>query len=104
MIGPQGTTCLGKSLSKEFLVKLKKYTHESIILAFDNDVEGQKSMRKIMDSDISKMVEYFIMPKEFDSKDINKLRCDHNIDDMYSFVVRNSYELHAAVMRLKFRM
>jgi len=61
-------------------------------------------MQQIMNSDISKMVKYFIMPKGFDSKDINKLQCDHNIDDMYSFVVRNSYELHAAIMRLKFRM
>jgi hypothetical protein len=104
MIGRQGTTCLGKSLSRDFFLKLKMYTHESIILAFDNDEEGQKSMKKVMKSDMAQEVKYFIMPKAFDSKDINKLQCDHNIDDMYSFVVKNSYELHTATMRLKFRM
>jgi DNA primase len=104
MIGPQGTTCLGKELSIDFVKKLKKYTHESIILAFDNDEPGQISMKKIMKSDISKMVKYFIMPKAYDSKDINSLRCDYNIKDMYSFVVENSYELHTALTRLKFSM
>ena len=104
MIGPQGTTCLGKELSPGFLKTLKKYTNKSVILAFDNDEEGQKSMIKIMDSPVSKMVKYFIMPSGYDSKDINKLECDYNIDNMYSFVVENSFELHTAKVKLKFRM
>ena len=102
MIGPQGTTCLGKELSSVFLKKLKKYTNEAVILAFDNDEEGQKSMLKVMNSPVSKMVKYFIMPSGYDSKDINKLQCDHNIENMYSFVVENSFELHTTMMKLKF--
>lgn len=101
MIGDQGTTCLGKEIQRPFLMKLLKLTDKTVIVAYDNDQEGLKSMLKFMKSPLKKMVKYFIMPAEYDAKDINILSCDHNIKNMYSFIVKNSYELYVATLKLK---
>jgi 5S rRNA maturation endonuclease (ribonuclease M5) len=101
MIGNQGTTCLGKEIPYGFLKRLRKLTDAGVILAYDNDTEGVKSMKKFMESELNKMVKYFIMPSQYDSKDINILSCDHNIENMYQFIVKYSYELFVADMRLK---
>ena len=101
-IGKQGTTCLGKELSADFLEQIYKFTDENVILAFDNDEDGIQSMKKFMKTRESKMVKYFLMPDGYKSKDINKLKIDYKIDDMYSFVVNNSYELYAALLKLKY--
>lgn len=92
MIGKQGTTMLGKELSKEFVATLLKLTKNNVIIVFDADEEGQKSLRKHLDIFSSRRMRYFIMPNKFnESKDINKVVIEHNIQDVYGFVVDNSF-------------
>ncbi len=93
MVGKQGTTMLGKELSKEFLNALLALTRKDVIIAFDNDEEGRKSFKKNLDMPFAyRRVKYFIMPKKFiDSKDINKVVIDHDIQDVYDFIVKNSH-------------
>jgi 5S rRNA maturation endonuclease (ribonuclease M5) len=103
MIGNQGTTCLGKEMSEYLIRRIEKHTNlrPGIILVYDNDEDGQKALRKFMKTDLKKMVKYFIMPKEYiDCKDINNIRVKYDIKDMYDFVVKNSYEFYAAVVKL----
>lgn len=91
-IGMQGTSMLGKSLSKEFRDKILEYTNKGIILSLDNDEDG---MDKILEySKKYKSILYFLMPIEFkNQKDLNDLLVHNyiNRNSMYQFVVDNSY-------------
>ncbi len=103
MVGNQGTTCLGKEISPTLIRRLEKQTNfkPGLILAYDNDEDGQKSLKKFMASDMKQMVKYFLMPTEYnDCKDINNIRVNHDVKDMYNFVVQNSYDYFTAVMKL----
>ena len=95
-----------------------------VIIAFDNDEDGMKSLLKFMNGNkpwftgtpskknrkefynwkpnkYSKRVKYFLMPEEFlKYKDINKLQCKEKISDVYSFIVENSYDYMQTTLKL----
>ena len=98
MIGDQGTACLGSSISDDFISRVIKLTDKGLIIAFDNDKPGFESLEKLMDeSKYSKMVKYFLMPASYsDSEDINKCVVKHNIEDVYPFILDNSYSYISA--------
>jgi len=88
----QGTTMLGKEVSKEFVNELFKLTKKNVIIAFDFDTEGIKSLRKHLKSITHPRLKFFIMPREYmKSKDINKTVIDYNIPNVYDFIVENSF-------------
>jgi hypothetical protein len=93
MVGNQGTSCLGKSFSDDLIKSLLKLTNKTVILAFDNDEAGDESLDKFLqESEYSRKVQYFVAPEEYDDcKDINNIRTEKNITDMYEFIVNNSY-------------
>ena len=103
VIGNQGTTYLGSSITDEFIEKLMKLTDEDIIISVDNDEAGYKSLKKFIKQSIySKNVKYFIFPKEYlDCSDINELKTKYNIKDVYNFVVKNSISFLRLNLRLK---
>lgn len=99
MIGDQGTTALGKEIGEELLKKLFKLTDKYVVLAYDNDDEGQKSLQEF----ISRRTDYennflrrgklkfFVMPEHLSHcKDINICKVEEGIDDMYRFILENS--------------
>ena len=102
MIENQGTTCLGSFISDDFMDRISKLTDKGIIIAFDNDKPGFDSLEKFMkESKYSKVVKYFLMSKAYDdSEDINKCVVKHKIEDVYSFVLDNSYSYISAYSRI----
>lgn len=120
MIGNQGTTCLGSSISDDFLYNIFCYTNKGVIIAFDNpfiDEQGIKSLTKFMigytggrkrkkkdPSKYAKRVLYFIPPPEHrrQFKDINNIRVECNIENMYEYVVKNSHDFLYTYTTLKF--
>jgi 5S rRNA maturation endonuclease (ribonuclease M5) len=92
MIGDQGTTMLGKELHDDFFNELIQLTNKHVIIAFDNDEEGRKSLRKYLEVTTHPRLRFFLMPEKYkNSKDINKLKVDHNIQNVYDFIVENSF-------------
>lgn len=115
-VGNQGTTCLGKSISDEFIARLFELTNKGVIISFDNDLPGRESLDKFMRGDqrnwshipnkYAKQVKYFLMPKGFCQcenrcKDINKFSTKHETGDVYDFIVKNSYSFTKAFVQLK---
>lgn len=105
MIGDQGTSCLGKDMSEDFIKTLFGLTNRDIVLAYDNDNEGMKSLRKFMyggkkrkdqkPNKYCREVRYFLMPDQYKAaKDINILQVKYDIGNMYDFVVSNSYDYY----------
>jgi len=97
-IEKNGTCCLGKEISDEWLRNLIKKiksdkTQNKIIIVLDNDEDGKKSLTKIINSSIySNMLKYFIMPKKFSHiKDMNMLRVKHGNLNIKRFIDENSY-------------
>lgn len=88
----QGTTCLGASLSDEFIEKLLSFSRK-IIIALDNptlDESGCKNYIKIIEqSRYAKMLKYFFMPWD-NIKDMNDLRLNNKSLNIYDYVVKNS--------------
>lgn len=112
MIGDQGTACLGGFFSDEFLEILFPYTTKGIILAFDNpfvDEAGYKNMmrfilgkRKKDPSKFRNVVKYFLPEKiHRKSKDINIMRVNYDIENMYDYIIKNSYSMTHAYSMLK---
>lgn len=101
-VGNQGTACLGKSINDDFIKKVKKYTEKGIIIALDNDKDGFKQLHKIIEkSEYNERVRYFLMPKHINTvKDLNELKAKKDIEDIYNFVVENSYSKLETVCRL----
>lgn len=98
MVGDQGTTNLGASITDNFIEKVDKYTEEYIILALDNfrkDSASYKVFKKILEnSRFSKKVRYFIFPGEYkDAKDLNDIVKDYDVpkDKIFDIVINNSY-------------
>lgn len=93
MLGNQGTTCLGKFISDDFLSKVISKTNESTVVAFDNDGPGFESMIKFMkESKYNKRVLYFLMPKEYNNcTDINECVVRNKLEDTYKFIMDNSF-------------
>lgn len=91
MIGYQGTAMLGVEAADNFIKKLRKLTDKKVIIAFDNDEAGINALKKFMvENKFRYLVDYFLMPTEYqDAKDINILRVEYKIGDLYNFVVEN---------------
>lgn len=103
MIGTQGTSCLGKYISGDFVEKLFAMTSKGVIIALDNDDEGRKALKKFMDENkFSRKVKYFFHPSEFAGyDDINSFVRNNDIPDVYSLIVNNIVNYSTAVLKLK---
>lgn len=103
MIGDQGTTMLGVEASEDFIKTLLELTDTGVILAYDNDEAGMKALNKFMvENKYRKLVRYFIMPNEYKkAKDINNIRIDYKIGDLYDFVVKNSSNYFLTIMTIQ---
>jgi hypothetical protein len=100
-VGDQGTCCFGSSVDDVFLGKLLELTDKGVVIALDNDEEGQHGIKKIMaKSRYAKSLRYFNMPYE-DIKDLNQMVIDRPVDDLYKFVITNSYNHLEYVVREK---
>lgn len=91
-VGNQGTTILGKELTREFIDNIIQYTDTGIIVVMDNDKDGYIKLKDYIDK--YKDLRYFIMPKKYRQyKDLNDLVTNEiiNKSDLYDFIVENSY-------------
>lgn len=95
----QGTCVIGGYIDMEFLNKVLDRTKKGVIICLDNprkDDNSRKVLKKLINENINKYKEnlkFFIIPKEYDAKDLNDLVKDYNINNVYSFVVENSVSL-----------
>lgn len=99
-----GTTCLGKFISEEFVKELKKI-NEDVIVVFDNDEAGRESRDKFFkENRYAKQVKYFLwnMGKFSKIKDLNQLKVERNlsIDEMDSIIKENSYTYDEFYVRI----
>lgn len=101
-IGEQGTSCLGASITDEFLEKLINLTDQGLIIALDNDKTGLISVLNLIETSVfaSKM-KYFIISDKYNVKDINELSVKSNISNMYDFIESNSMEHYIAMYYIK---
>ena len=90
----QGTSCLGAAPSDEMFKSLLSLTDKGIILALDNpnmDESGKKELQKIIKgSKYGKMIKYFIMPGT-EIKDLNQLKIEKQPENIYDFILNNSF-------------
>lgn len=100
MIPNQGTACLGSSFSETFLKILFDCTKKGVILFFDNDDAGKKAFKKFTDEQFGNIfkdkVKYFLFPNKYKRQgftDLNEIITNDRIDDVYNFIVSNSYLL-----------
>lgn len=102
-IGNQGTSCLGKEISSKFLKELQQLTDMGIIIALDNDKSGLESMISILKNvDIPFNIKFFLFPyKHKKYKDINELIVNENINNIYEYVVNNSYNKTTTYTKIK---
>ncbi len=113
MIGNQGTSCLGAEMSNEFIKELLDI--DKVIVAFDNDRPGYKSLLKFMKgierpgrkksippNKHAKKVRYFLCPDKYAGcKDINSIVVDHKVSDVYNMILHNSYIFSTAYTILR---
>ena len=102
MVGNQGTTCLGKYISEEFLDKLFTMTSKGVIIALDNDIEGEKALFKFMkENKYSRKVKFFFHPSEFSEyDDINSIVRGKSVQNVYELITRNSVNFSTAYTKL----
>jgi hypothetical protein len=105
-IGRQGTACLGKSISDDFLSDILPLTDKGVIVLLDNDKPAYQALKKFMlgsdSSKYNKTVKYFIYPNKYiHCDDINTIVMSYSINDIYGFVIDNSSSYTTAVTRLK---
>ena len=102
MIGTQGTTCLGKFISEDFLDELFKMTNEGVIIALDNDPEGQKALLNFMkDNKSSRKVKFFFHPSEFSEyDDINSIVRGKSVQNVYELITQNSVNFSTAYTKI----
>lgn len=90
----QGTSCIGGSVSDEFIGKLLTLSKKEIIVALDNpkiDKSGYNNYKKLLKSRYGQQIKYFFMPNVVD-KDLNDVRIKKgNKFDIYNFVIKNSF-------------
>ena len=103
MIGDQGTSCLGKEISEDFLSKLFELTDKGIIIALDNDSDGMKALDIFIEKNAYKQrCRYFLMPEKYKyCKDINDVKTKHNIENLYEFIVNGSYSFVKTYLKVK---
>lgn len=98
VIGDQATTCLGSYISLKFLDEVYKHTNVGVIIAFDNDIPGKKSLINFIKENPKKnAVKYFLTPEKYnDANDINNIveKYSLNTSQLYDIIVKNSYKLH----------
>ncbi len=100
-IGTQGTTCLGASISDEFLEELFRYTKKGVILALDNDKTGKEQVLKIFkESKFNKKLFYFSLEKE---KDLNEFKVNFPDVDVYNYVKDNALSYLEAYTKFQIR-
>lgn len=99
-VGTQGTTILGKEVSDEMIKELSNHTNVGIIIAMDNDADGNKKTNTLIKT--HRELKYFIMPKKYKKiKDLNSLKTNINIESIYDFVVKNSHTYEKAKVLLR---
>lgn len=100
-VGKQGTSCLGKYISEEFIKKLRKLTNKDLIVALDNDTDAYKALGKFMNNNkYASEVKYFIYPSEFqDQNDINNIACKSN-KDVFEIITLNSVDYYTCKYKL----
>ena len=101
-LGNQGTSCLGASITDEFISLLLPLTDVGVIIALDNDKAGKDGMKKILrESKYQHLLKYFIMPYKYNGiKDINMLVTAFGIEDVYQFVIENSYNNFSTLVKI----
>ncbi len=103
LVGNQGTCVFGSTITDDFLEILMRKTNKGIIIALDNDSTGIRETLKIINkSKYSKKLFYFLMPVK-NIKDINQLVINYNIENIYSYIVGNSFPYLEFVAKVKFR-
>lgn len=102
-IGNQGTSVLGASINDDFLKRIFTKTKTGVIIALDNDEKGiEETLKIINESKYSSKLKYFLMPKQFTNyNDINML--DGNVDNVYNFIIKNSYSKFEYYTKLSLR-
>lgn len=104
-IGVQGTMCMGKNIDDTIFDKLFKLTDKGVIVALDNDKAGKDGTLKIVnESKYKNMLKYLIYPNKYKRvKDLNELKVSGDVNDIYSFIVDNSYSLfeYKALIKIK---
>jgi len=105
-IGNQGTTCLGKDISDDFLEKLLSLTDVGVIIALDNDDSGISSLKELINKPITKSrkIKFFLFPPHLKFyNDINNYVTSKNItntEEVYDFVISNSFRYYKAKVKL----
>lgn len=89
-VGDQGTTVLGCSISDDFIEIIRKYTDMGIIIALDNDVNGIKENIRLINSRYGHHLKFFVYPDKYE-EDICELAIRTKNENMYNFIVANSY-------------
>lgn len=110
----QGTTPLGGQVNDDLLKILFLYTDKGLIMATDNwkidpaaldELEkfvGLRKKRKREPSYYAQKVKYFVMPDTYKNvKDLNQLKMETDIENMYDFVVENSISYFKLVTKLR---
>lgn len=93
-VGYNYTCCLGSYISDSFLERILKISNANIIIALDNvkiDNAARNQMEKLIkESKYGKKLRYFFMPYE-NIKDINQLKQEKDIKNIYEFILNNSF-------------
>jgi len=99
----QGTCVVGGYIDESFLDIISKYTNQGIIICLDNfkkDNNSLNTLKKLLSKNINRYKEkmkFFVMPDEYDAKDLNDLVTKYEIQNIYEFVLKNS----VSIMKLK---
>jgi len=102
-IGNQGTSCLGASVSDDLLKSLLELTDVGVIVALDNDAAGLKETIRLMkNSKWSHLLKWFLLigHKWSNYKDLGELVQKETVEDLYGFVVSNSYNKFEAQIKI----
>jgi len=101
-IGDQGTSCLGATISNEFIEELLTFTDMGVIIALDNDERGKKEMVKFIKTNkYASNVRYFLFPNKYNCKDFGELVNKYSVDSLYEMIIENSLSNFEALMKLK---
>ena len=102
MVGDNGTSCLGSTMKEEFIKRLLELTDKDVILFFDNDKTGKKSLVNFLEKNsLKNKVKYFVFPNLYKKhKDLNEIIVHNNINSVYDFVVNNSYNLFTTKVKI----
>ena len=101
-IGDQGTSCLGATISNEFIEELLTFTDVGIIIALDNDERGKKEMVKFIKTNkYASNVKYFLFPNKYNCKDFGELVNKYSVDSLFDMIIENILTNFEALMKLK---